>query len=85
MVSSMVPTLVVRSADLLKDGRAVDVAMPNVFLQITDWWKGGKCKVNRLHCFVVPADTPDHDNHAASTSAFHVITCRLAGRTHWTH
>lgn len=46
VVSRMVPTLVIRSADLLKDGRAMDVAMPNVFMQITDWWKGQKCQVS---------------------------------------
>jgi mediator of RNA polymerase II transcription subunit 14 len=44
-VAGMVPTLTVNTADLLKDGRAADVAMPRVYMQIRDWWKGGKCQV----------------------------------------
>ena len=45
-VAGMVPTLAVNARDLLKDGRAADVAMPRVFMQIRDWWKGGKCQVS---------------------------------------
>ncbi len=41
----MVPTLCVKARDLLKDGRAADVAMPKVYMRIRDWWKGGKCQV----------------------------------------
>jgi mediator of RNA polymerase II transcription subunit 14 len=43
----MVPTLAVNTIDLLKDPRAADVAMPRVYMQIQDWWKGGKCHVSR--------------------------------------
>lgn len=45
-LSGMIPTLVVNVADLLRDARAAEVAMPRVFVQITDWWKGGKCSVS---------------------------------------
>ncbi|RSH89438.1 mediator complex subunit [Saitozyma podzolica] len=44
-VAGMVPTLAVNTIDLLKDPRAADVAMPRVYMQIQDWWKGGKCHV----------------------------------------
>ena len=43
----MIPTVCVKARDLLKDGRAADVAMPNVYMQIAHWWKGGKCQVSR--------------------------------------
>jgi mediator of RNA polymerase II transcription subunit 14 len=45
-VAGMVPTLCVKAKDLLKDGRAAEVAMPRVFIQIRDWWKGGQCHVS---------------------------------------
>lgn len=41
----MIATIVVKVEDLLQDGRAAEVAMPLVYLQIKDWWKGGKCQV----------------------------------------
>ncbi|ORY27374.1 hypothetical protein BCR39DRAFT_589263 [Naematelia encephala] len=44
-VAGMVPTLLVDAGDLLKDGRAADVAMPRVYMQIREWWKGDKCSV----------------------------------------
>lgn len=47
-IAGLVPTFTVNSADLLKDGKAGDVAMPRVYLQIKDWWKGGKCSVSLL-------------------------------------
>lgn len=42
----MVPTIVVSVKDLLKDDKMADVAMPKVFMQIKDWWNGGKCQVS---------------------------------------
>lgn len=47
-VAGMIPTLVVNARDLLKDGRASDVARPKVFMQIKDWWKSGQCSVSIL-------------------------------------
>jgi mediator of RNA polymerase II transcription subunit 14 len=47
-VAGMIPTIVVHVKDLLQDHRAAEVAMPRVYLQIKDWWKGGKCQVS---CF----------------------------------
>lgn len=47
-VAGMVPTLAVNTIDLLKDPRAADVAMPRVYMQIQDWWKGGKCHVGEI-------------------------------------
>jgi mediator of RNA polymerase II transcription subunit 14 len=44
----MIPTLAVLTRDLLKDDRAAEVALPRVYMQIKDWWKGGKCQVS-LH------------------------------------
>ena len=44
-VAGMIATIVVKVEDLLQDGRAAEVAMPLVYLQIKDWWKGGKCQV----------------------------------------
>ncbi|KAK4683698.1 mediator of RNA polymerase II transcription subunit 14, partial [Tremellales sp. Uapishka_1] len=44
-VAGMIPTLSVDTKDLLQDPRATEVAMPKVFMQIRDWWKGGKCQV----------------------------------------
>lgn len=46
-VAGMIATVVVRVEDLLQDGRAAEVAMPLVYLQIKDWWKGGKCQVGQ--------------------------------------
>lgn len=45
-IAGMIPTFVVNAADLLKDGKAADVAMPKVFMQIKGWWSGGKCSVS---------------------------------------
>jgi len=45
-VAGMIATIVVKVEDLLQDGRAAEVAMPLVYLQIKDWWKGGKCQVS---------------------------------------
>lgn len=45
-IAGLVPNIVVNAKDLLNDGRAADVAMPKVFLQIKDWWKGGRCQVS---------------------------------------
>jgi len=42
----MIATIVVKVEHLLQDGRAAEVAMPLVYLQIKDWWKGGKCQVS---------------------------------------
>lgn len=44
-VAGMVPTIVVNVKDLLKDDKVSDVAMPKLFIQIKDWWNGGKCQV----------------------------------------
>lgn len=44
-IAGLIPNIVVNAKDLLNDGRAADVAMPKVFLQIKDWWKAGKCQV----------------------------------------
>ena len=45
-IAGLIPNIVVNAKDLLNDGRAADVAMPKVFLQIKDWWKAGKCQVS---------------------------------------
>jgi mediator of RNA polymerase II transcription subunit 14 len=45
-VAGLVPTIVVNVKDLLKDDKAADVAMPKVYMQIKDWWHGGKCQVS---------------------------------------
>lgn len=47
-IAGMIPTFVVHAADLLKDGRADDVAMPKVYMQIKEWWTGSKCSVSPL-------------------------------------
>lgn len=47
-LACLIPNIVVNAKDLLNDGRAADVAMPKVFLQIKDWWKGDRCQVH-LH------------------------------------
>lgn len=44
-VTHLIPSFCVNAKDLLKDGRAVDVAMPNVAMQIRGWWKSGPCQV----------------------------------------
>lgn len=44
-IAGLIPNIVVNAKDLLNDGRAAEVAMPKVFLQIKDWWKGDKCQV----------------------------------------
>lgn len=46
-IAGLIPNIVVNAKDLLNDGRAADVAMPKVFLQIKDWWKADKCQVSQ--------------------------------------
>lgn len=45
-VAGMIPTIKVETENLLQDHRAAEVAMPHVFLQLKDWWKGGTCQVS---------------------------------------
>ena len=45
-VAGMVPTLCVLAKDLLRGGNVTDVAMPKVFMQIKNWWTGGRCQVS---------------------------------------
>jgi mediator of RNA polymerase II transcription subunit 14 len=45
-VAGMIPTIKVETENLLQDHRAAEVAMPHVFLQLKDWWKGGMCQVS---------------------------------------
>ncbi|EIW73135.1 hypothetical protein TREMEDRAFT_37169 [Tremella mesenterica DSM 1558] len=42
-VAGMIPIFSVSAAELLRSGPAADVAMPKVFIQIKDWWKGTRC------------------------------------------
>lgn len=70
-VAGMVPILCVNARDLLKDGRAADVAMPKVFMQIRDWWKGGKCQVSGARheirtCKRTPVGTRADSSHRLS-------------------
>ncbi|ORX34998.1 hypothetical protein BD324DRAFT_603832 [Kockovaella imperatae] len=44
-VAGMIPALCVNTRDLLKDARVAEVAMPRVYIQIRDWWKGHQCQV----------------------------------------
>lgn len=54
-IAGLIPNIIVNAKDLLNDGRAADVAMPKVFLQIKDWWKGDRCQVRYLiSCYDEP-------------------------------
>lgn len=44
-VAGMIPTICAKVDDLLREGRANDVALPLVHIQLREWWKGGKCEV----------------------------------------
>lgn len=44
-VAGIIPTIVVNTSDLLNDQRAGDVAMPRVYMQLKDWWRGERCSV----------------------------------------
>ncbi|KAL7420323.1 mediator complex subunit [Cryptotrichosporon argae] len=47
-VIGMVPNVVVNARDLLKDGRATEVAESDVVIHIRDWWLGGTCSVDTV-------------------------------------
>lgn len=55
-VIHLIPSFCVNAKDLLKDGRAVDVAMPNVAMQIRGWWKSGPCQVRPAGASKTQAD-----------------------------
>ena len=69
-VAGMIPTICANVNDLLKVGRANDVALPRVHIQLRDWWKGGKCGavtiVQLRHKPALassdPADSADHED-----------------------
>jgi mediator of RNA polymerase II transcription subunit 14 len=71
-VAGMVATIVVKVEDLLQDGRAAEVAMPLVYLQIKDWWKGGKCQVSLLSRMSgqMLIDSGGHDTSAPASPLY---------------
>jgi len=69
-VAGMIATVVVKVEDLLQDGRAAEVAMPLVYLQIKDWWKGGKCQVSPPSQSCILADVVGRDDPSAPASPF---------------
>lgn len=47
-LAGMVPYICVNASDLFKDGRATEVAAPQVYFVLKDWWKGSKCSVETI-------------------------------------
>lgn len=47
-LAGMVPYICVNASDLFKDGRATDVAAPQVYFVLKDWWKGSKCSAETI-------------------------------------
>lgn len=71
-LAGMVPIIRVNANDLFKDGRAHEVAAPQVYLVIKDWWKGSQCGVEtivRLRHQPSVNDTPQTVAPASSSAA----------------
>ncbi|EKD02252.1 hypothetical protein A1Q2_03399 [Trichosporon asahii var. asahii CBS 8904] len=47
-LAGMVPYICVNASELFKDGRATEVAAPQVYFVLKDWWKGSKCSVETI-------------------------------------
>lgn len=47
-LAGMVPYICVNASDLFKDGRATEVAAPQVYFVLRDWWMGSKCSVETI-------------------------------------
>lgn len=47
-LAGMVPYICVNASELFKDGRATEVAAPQVYFVLKDWWKGSKCSAETI-------------------------------------